>query len=416
MYDRWLAQEIEGNRANPYALVLFGARQTGKSTLLRQLFPKPALFVNLVDPLDHARYALRAETFVAECNALPRGGAPAEVVVDEIQRAPTLLNAVQSLYDREPGRWKFVLSGSSARRLRMAGANLLPGRALLMRLYGLSLCECPPSGVEGDVAAAPSPLAFGWQGESGQRRLFPGMDLVSRLLYGQLPGIVAAPEGSRGGLLRAYAAIYLEEEVRREAAVRDLAAFARFLRLAALECGQAINCRKLSQEIGLAAPTIKSYYQILEDMFVGFRVEAFSGRARSRLVSSPRFYFFDTGVRHAAADLPLDAGTVLGNPGAVLEQWVAVELWKRLQYLHGGQLYYWRTRGGAEVDFVLERAGRYTPVQVKWTERPSGSDARHILTFLAEHSERAERGYIICRCPRPMQLHERVVALPWWAL
>ncbi|MBM4035951.1 MAG: ATP-binding protein [Planctomycetes bacterium] len=416
MYDRWLAQEVERNRANPYVLILFGARQTGKSTLLKQLFPRPALLVNLVDPLDHARYALHGETFVAECQAMPRGGSRPEVVIDEVQLAPALINAVQSLYDREPGRWKFVLSGSSARRLRMAGANLLPGRAILLRLLGLTLCECPAADDAQAAPGVPSPLPFGWDSSGPPRACFPAMGLVDRLLYGQLPGLVTAPAGNRGDLLRAYAAIYLEEEVRREAAVRDLAAFARFLRLAALECGQALNYQKLSQEIGLSAPTIKSYYQILEDMFVGFRVEAFSGRARSRLVTSPRFYFFDPGVRHAAAELPLEPGTILANPGGAFEQWVAVELWKRLQYRQEGRLYYWRTRGGAEVDFVIERAGRYTPIEAKWADSPTSADARHLHSFLAEHPDRADSGYVVCRCPRPMQLSDRVLALPWWML
>ena len=107
---------------------------------------------------------------------------------------------------------------------------------------------------------------------------------------------------------------------------------------------------------------------------------------------------------------------VKANPGPLLEQWVGIELWKRLQYLGQGTLYHQRTKDGAEVDFIVERAGRLTPIEVKWTEHPTLTDARHLLTFLKEKPRQAKQGYIICRCPRPLQLHDKVTALPWSCL
>jgi predicted AAA+ superfamily ATPase len=104
------------------------------------------------------------------------------------------------------------------------------------------------------------------------------------------------------------------------------------------------------------------------------------------------------------------------NPGAFFEQWVGVELWKRLQYLGEGNLYHLRTKDGAEVDFIIEQGSRLTPIEVKWSENPSAQDARHLLTFLAEHPKPAAHGFIVCRCRRPMQLHEKVTALPWFCL
>lgn len=123
--------------------------------------------------------------------------------------------------------------------------------------------------------------------------------------------------------------------------------------------------------------------------------------------------FFDVGVRNAAAEVPLEAAAAQANPGAVFEQWVGVELWKRLQYLGGGKLHYLRSKAGAEVDFIIARAGRLTPIEVKWTEHPTPGDARHLLTFLDEHPKRARHGYVICRCADPLALTDRVTALPW---
>ena len=157
---------------------------------------------------------------------------------------------------------------------------------------------------------------------------------------------------------------------------------------------------------------MKAYYQLLEDMFIGFRVPAFSGSPRKSLLSTERFYFFDLGVRNAAAELPLEAAAVRANPGPLFEQWVGIELWKRLQYLGSGKLHYLRTKAGAEVDFIVARAGRLVPIEVKWTERPTKGDARHLRTFLDEHPGKARQGYVVCRCPVPLAIDDRVTALP----
>ena len=216
-------------------------------------------------------------------------------------------------------------------------------------------------------------------------------------------------------MLKAYAFVHLEEEIRREALVKDWGAFVRFMQLAAAESGQVLNFANISQDSGISQPTVKSHYQLLEDMFVGMRVPAYSKSPRKNVLSTPKFLFFDLGVRHAAAGLSPSVETVKANPGPVFEQWVGIEVWKRLQYLGEGKLYHQRTRDGAEVDFIIEQGGRVTPVEVKWTEHPTAGDARHLLTFLHENKN-ADQGYIICRCPRPLQLHEKITALPWFCL
>jgi len=410
MFGRWVEPHWKRKLAAPYVHLVFGARQTGKSTLLRTLLPDAAVWLDLSRPLDRAEHLRNPDLLVQRCRALPRSRRPATVVVDEAQNVPAIFDAVQHLYDSDKRRWRFVLCGSSARKLRVTGANLLPGRSLLHHLYPLLVAERPPAGAGKTQAGTPLPMSM--PGEVGEPR-FPATDLSERLIFGELPGVAIAARAQRGDLLRAYTLLYLEEELRREALVKSWPAFARFLQLAAAESGRMINYAGISREAGVSLPTVKTYYQLLEDMFIGFRVTAFSGSPRKSLLSTERFFFFDVGVRNAAAELPLEAATVRANPGPVFEQWVGIELWKRLQYLGGGKLHYLRTKAGAEVDFIIARGGRLIPIEVKWTEHPAPGDARHLLTFLDEHPNDARHGYVVCRCTAPLALTDRVTALPW---
>lgn len=412
-YGRWLTGPLSAALRRPYVHVLFGARQTGKSTLLRALLGERAhLWLDLSDPAQRSAYLARPERFVEECRALG-GRGTRTVVVDEVQAVPALFDAVQHLYDIDRKRFRFVLSGSSARKLRRTGANLLPGRAMYHHLHPLLLAE--RAAIEPAAASRQPPIAP-LRGSPSGGPPFPPTSLVDRLAWGELPGIALAPARDRGPLLHSYAYVYLEEELRREALIKDWPAFARFLRLAALESGTIVNHAKIAKDAAVSAPTVKSHYQLLEDMFVGFHVPAFSGSARKHVLSTPRFCFFDLGVRHAAAGLTTSRDTVLANPGPLLEQWVGIELHKRLAYAGRGRLCYFRTKAGAEVDYVIEMGARLIPIEVKWTENPSREDARHLITFLAEQGRRAPRGYIVCRCERPRQIAPNVVALPWWSV
>lgn len=414
MLDRWYSTALREKLTRPFVHLVFGARQTGKSTLLNALLPPDALRIDLSNPAEHSRFLAQPGEFVQVCRARPPREGGQFVFVDEVQTIPALFDAVQHLYDSDKTRWRFVLCGSSARKLRRTGANLLPGRSFLHRLYPLTLAEHPASS---EPTPHPiSPLPFSWPEGDSRNAPFPAWDLEKRLAYGSLPGIVAAEETDRPELLRAFSAIHLEEEIRREALVRDLGAFARFLPFAALESGKILNYASISQETGISIPTVKNYYQLLEDMFVGFTVPAFTRSPRKNLLSTPRFFLFDPGVRHAAARLSSSPETVRANPGPVFEQWVGIELWKRLQYLGAGKLHYQRSRDGAEVDFIVERGDTLIPIEVKWTEHPSRTDTRHLRQFMKEHPTQAQQGFVICRCPRPMELEERVVALPWFCL
>ncbi len=411
LYARWMSGRLSRSLIRPYVHILFGARQTGKSTLLKDMIPPNALRFNLIEPGERSRLLANPDSFASACRALPQSSHPRMVFVDEAQAVPALFDAVQSLYDEDKSRWRFVLCGSSARKLRRVGANLLPGRSFLHQLHPLTLTERPSSQT---VAEEDRILPLPETQDSKPR--FPAAGLEERLAFGDLPGVAVAESEDKPEILKAYATIHLEEEIRREALVRDWGAFVRFLPLAASESGQILNYSAISQEAGVSLPTVKVYYQLLEDMFVGVRIPAYSKSPRKNLLSTPKFLIFDLGVRHAAAGLTPSTDVVRADPGRYFEQWVGLELWRRLQYLGEGALYHQRTKDGAEVDYIVEHKGRLIPIEVKWTERPSLSDARHLMTFLEEKPKLARQGYVVCRCPRRLALSDRITALPWWAL
>jgi uncharacterized protein len=414
MYTRWYATTLAKQLSRPYVHLVFGARQAGKSTLIRSLLPPDAIHIDFSRPEERSRYLVNPGELIQLCKALPVRRKPVQVFIDEAQAVPAIFDAVQHLYDSDKQRWRFILCGSSARKLRRAGTNLLPGRSFLHRLQPLTLTErCADTTAP---AGFKSPLPLSWQRGKPPLNPFRVADLDTRLIYGDLPGVVTAPVRDRAAILRAYALVHLEEEMRREALIKDWAAFVRFLRLAALESGQILNYAKVSNETGISQPTVKAHYQLLEDMFIGVRIPAWSMSPRKNLLSTPKFLLFDLGVRHAAAGLEVARATLHANPGPVFEQWVGLELWRRLQYLGQGDLHYLRTRDGAEIDFIVRHQQRIIPFEVKWTEKPTLPDARHLLAFMAEHPREAKHGYVVCRCPRPLALADNITALPWYCL
>jgi predicted AAA+ superfamily ATPase len=380
--NRTVETRLAGALARGRSVLLLGARQTGKTTLAQRL--NPDLQLNFIRPELRQRYERRPELLGAEIEsrpALPRGKLPL-VLLDEVQRVPELLNVVQDLIDRRAAQ--FILTGSSARKLRRGrDTNWLPGRLTLLRLDPLTLAErMPPTLEEG-------------------------------LLTGALPGIVStADDAGREQDLRAYSTLYLEEEVRAEALVRNLGRFSRFLQLAASESGGISHFRGLAQELGIAHTTVAGYYEILEDCLIAERVEPLTqSRTRKKLTKSPRYLFFDLGVRRAAAEegrrLP---PRVLGS---LFEQFVGLEFIRMgRQAQPEVHVRFWRDPDGPEVDWVLTREDRSLPVEVKWSEAPTARDIRHLETFLRENGS-ARHGLVVCRTPRRFRLSREIVALPW---
>ncbi len=403
---RLLERALSGPLSRHKVRLLFGARQTGKTQLLRHLLAGPQTrFYDLQASAERRRFETEPGAFAREVRALPRS--VGVIVVDEIQKVPALLDEVQGLYDAYPRRWQFHLTGSSARRLRARSANLLPGRSHSYRLY--PVCGWEVAETRAGERALPAPRR-----PEGVPPPFPAQTLSRLLRFGCLPGIRAEGALTAEATLAAYTEHYLEEEIRREALVRDLGPFAVFLRLAAVESGRQVNVARLSQESGVPASTLKTYYQVLVDTFIGHWMTPYRGRTRKRLLTTPRFYFFDVGVRNAAAEMALPSRVPDELGGPLLEHLVAQELIARAAYSgRGHRVGFWRTTYGVEADFVWETPREDVPIEVKWTARPRPSDARHLETFLDEFKGRARRGLLVCRCSEPQQLTKRVRAIPW---
>ncbi|MDP3791358.1 MAG: ATP-binding protein [Candidatus Omnitrophota bacterium] len=381
LLDGRIRHTLERNKS----VLLLGARQVGKTTLTRQF--KYDLSISFVQPDVRQRYEKSPHLLKGEVESLIAAESDKRplVILDEVQKVPVILDVVQDLIDRD--RANFILTGSSARRLRRgAEINLLPGRVVAFRLDPFNLLE------------------------------FPAKDLNELLIYGSLPGILAVQSLSdRETDLEAYVTTYLEEEVRAEAVVRNLGDFARFLELSASESGGIINLRKLSQEIGVSHTTIGAYYQILEDCLIAERVEPLTqSKTRKKLTKSEKYLFFDLGVRRLAAR----EGTKPSRDtmGKIFEQFIGLELLRSAHTKgHGVKIRFWRDPDGPEVDWIIDADGIYTPLEVKLTGNPTSSDIRHLEVFLSEYRS-ATQGFLVCQVPRKTKLSEKIFALPWQSI
>lgn len=364
------------------SVLLLGPRQTGKTTLLKRI--EAAMTISLLDPKERLRYERDPGILADEIKAIAESASQKPlVIIDEIQKAPLMMDVLQYLIDE--GVAQFILTGSSARKLkRVPTMNLLPGRLIPLTLDALSVVEIPTLPVLEDL-----------------------------LFYGSLPEIITTvSREEKEALLNAYVTLYLEEEIRMEAIVRRLDRFSRFLELAAVESGLTINYSKLSQLIGVSRTTIADYYQILEDCLIIQRIEPLvKSKTRHKLSKSNKYLFFDMGVRRLAANEGEQAS--LKTKGLLFEQFVGLELLKQTrQQKQKSRVLYWRDLDGPEVDWVVQTQDRLIPIEVKYTDSPREKDARHLHTFLAEYPE-AKKAYIVCQAPKTMKLSDKVYAIPW---
>lgn len=336
------------------SVLLFGPRQTGKSTLVRSVLPKESWTVDLLQHDTFLRLSKDPSQLRREVEAKVRQGVRV-VFVDEVQKVPALLDEVHGLIER--GGIRFVLTGSSARKLKRGGANLLAGRAVTRRLHPLTV-----------------------------RELGNDFDLARTLRLGTLPAVATSDEAAARDLLRSYGETYLREEIQAEAVVRNLGSFGRFLDVAAAQCGEILNYTAVGRDAALATRTVQEYFQVLEDTLLGFRLEAWAKSPRARLVKHPRFYLFDTGVTNALTQRLTAAGDPLAR-GRLFEQWVVLECLRLIDYLDlETRCYYWRTNQGAEVDLVFERHGRLVlAVEIKAKRRIAGADLSGLRSFAQAH-------------------------------
>jgi len=362
----------------PGAFFLFGPRGTGKSTWIRSRFPD-ALRVDLLRPDAVVRY--EHDSSLLRFQVLARS--PDEwVVLDEVQRVPKLLDEVHYLME-EGGYKRFVLSGSSARKLRRGGANLLAGRAVLRTMFPLNTAE----------------MAF-------------EVPLQQLVRFGCMPLSVTAPDDrAREDFLRAWVTTYLAEEVRAEGLVRNLGSFSRFLEVAALAAGRTTNVSGIARDAAVSRETARGYFEILVDTLIGEWLPAFRPRAKVKEVALPKFYWFDAGVLMAAAgglDQPLPADW----EGVLLEHLVLHELRSHMHYAGiRGSLGYWATPSGSEVDFVWWYGERRVVIEVKAARRFRPEFRSGIAAFGGRAPD--TQAYVVYRGEEELEVDgTRVLPLP----
>lgn len=328
---------------------LFGPRGTGKTWWLRNSFPN-AIYLDLLESdlyVDLLANPQKLETYIPP-------SFHDWVIIDEVQRLPQLLNEVHRLIEKK--RFTFLLTGSSSRSLRRKGVNLLGGRAHIYKMYPLTCQEL-------------------------------GKDFVLQrsLEYGNLPAVYSESEPQR--YLKAYIEAYIREEVLQEGLTRNIGGFARFLESASFSQGNVINMAEISREIGINHKTVESFFEITEDLLLSYRLTPFTKRAKRRVVSHPKFYFFDSGVFRTIrpmgpADKPEEA------EGAALETLLFQELLAINDYFDlGYKLHFWRTSNQLEVDFILYGPKGIVACEVKRSRTISRKDLSGLYAFGEDYPE-----------------------------
>jgi predicted AAA+ superfamily ATPase len=330
---------------------LFGPRGTGKSTFVKRHY-SDAVYIDLLDPERIRFFSARPERLKEIADANPPSVC---IVIDEIQRVPEILTVVHKLIE-ESKRRTFILTGSSARKLKRAGVDLLGGRALLHTMHPFMA------------------------GELGNE-----FNLDRALQYGLLPLVIRAE--TPGEVLRSYTALYLREEVQMEGLVRNVGNFSRFLEAISFSHASILNISNVSRECEVERKVVEGYVSILEDTLLGWRLPIFTRKAQRALASHPKFYLFDTGVfRALRPGGPLDRSAEI--EGQALEGLVAQHLRAWAAYSRTKRnLYCWRTRHGVEVDFVVYGSEGLWAIEVKSASRIHSGDLRGLLAFRDEYPE-----------------------------
>lgn len=362
------------------SLFLFGPRQVGKTFLIKHTL-SPDIFINLLQHNEFLRYAKDVSLLSREVKALNKD--KGLIVVDEIQRCPELLNEVQLVMEDKP-ELQFILTGSSARKLKRSGVNLLGGRAITLHLYPLT-----------------------------HRELGKDFMLEEAMHFGTLPSIALEKnKQDKIRLLKSYVETYLQEEIHQESLTRNIPAFAKFLELAAYENGNLINFQSLTREVGVHSKTIKEYFHILEDTLVGFLIYPYGKSPRTRIVSHPRFYFFDCGVVLALRN-ELSGDLVQGTPpyGRAFEHFIMLEIRRLLDYSEvESKMSFFRTTDGAEVDLILEIGKEVWAIEIKASSEPRPSDVRGLRSFIKDH--KYTRALCVCLTPRAF-VNDKIEFVQW---
>jgi len=361
---------------------LFGARGTGKTTLLHSLFPEGStLFIDLLDPEEEALFGRTPQELERRISGLPES--IQRVVIDEIQKAPRLLDLVHKLI--ETTSLQYVITGSSGRKLRRGASNLLAGRAFVYNLFPLT-----------------------------HREIGDAFDLSAALQWGTLPKVFQyAANEDRRQFLRAYALTYVQEEIRVEQLVRRLDPFRQFLEVAAQTNTRILNYSKIADDVGVDTKTVQSYFTILEDTLVGTLLAPYHASVRKRQRKNPKFYFFDIGAKRAlerALTVELREGTYAF--GEAFEHFLIVEIMRLSSYAKNDWRFsYLKTEGDAEIDLIIERPGMPKAlVEIKSGNRVTERDTLAVNRFYPDLVP--AEAFCLSRDPHEKKIGS-VWCLPW---
>jgi len=371
-------REVKLPQKNSY--FLFGARGTGKTTLLKDRMDQNSWYIDLLNLDIEDSYRIDPELLSRQIDALDTS--VIQIVIDEIQKLPKLLDIIH----RKIGETniQFILTGSSARKLKRGSANMLAGRAFVINLHPLTSSETSDEFV-----------------------------LQEALEYGTLPEIYKFDERiDKLRYLRTYAQTYLKEEVWAEQLVRKLDPFRMFLDTAAQAHGEVVNYSKIARQVGVDDKTVQNYFQILEDTLVGVLLPSFDRSVRKRQRKAPKFYYFDSGVQRVlnnTIDVPLKQSTYAY--GRAFEHLVVMEIMRTASYLEiGTKFSYLRAENGAEVDLVIEHSGKLVLIEIKSGSTIQEEYLKHLRSYLKDFPE----AHAICIYDGDTeQIIDNIQILPW---
>lgn len=366
------------NYSKTNSFFLFGARGTGKTTLLRTLFPEPNLYLDFLDDETWNRFSKEPKLLESFCD-----GRHPWIILDEVQRIPKILNHVHRMIENQ--KQKFAMSGSSSRKLKYGGANLLAGRAFLKSLFPLSYLEIPDH-----------------------------FDLSERLRFGNLPKLFALDdEQDKMDYLKSYWMSYIREEIQMEQIVRKLEPFRDFLPIAAQSSGCILNFSKIAKQVGVFTTTVQSYFQILEDTNMGFMLRSYHPSIRKSQLVSPKFYFFDVGVMRALrGEVRNHVIEETHEYGNLFEMFIVLDIHK-LNDLLGldYHLSYFATKNESEVDLVLSRGKTNILLEIKSTKNVDEVEIRK-LAKIRESFPKNSKAFMISRDSIP-RTQDGVECMEW---
>lgn len=398
---RWITPRLQAAVREHRIVVLTGARQVGKSTLLQRAEPFSRWKYLTLDDYDVLRQAETAP------QALWAGAE--QVVLDEVQKAPALLSAVKQAVDQSQKPVQFVLSGSANLLLMRQVSESLAGRAVYFVLAPMTL---------GETQRQPAPAILGellqgnWPGEGSAAQ--GTIDFLPLLLRGSMPALLSL-SGPTAWLewWEGYVATYLERDLRQISQIESLSDYRRVMELLALRTGQLLNQSEVARDARLSQPTVHRYVNLLEATYLLQRLSAFTASRTTRLLKSPKVYWTDPGLAiFLAGYFDVASLTAARELGAFFETWVLHHLRVLAELLTPrGRLFFWRTTAGHEVNLVVEQGQRFLAIEIKMNEAVRFADADGLRLFLKEHPK-AVGGVLIYRGPAIRYLDEHILALP----